>query len=43
MNPLTVHNFKGEINIIKKIQFLFWQPVAESARGGEAKYHLFIV
>ena len=43
MNPSTVHNFKGEINIIKKIQFLFGQAVAEVAGRGEAKYHLFIL
>ena len=43
MNPSTVHNFKGEINIIKKIQFLFGQAVAEVAGRREAKYHLFIL
>ena len=43
MNPSTVHNFKGEINKFKKIQFLFGQAVAEVAGRGEAKYHLFIL
>ena len=43
MNPSTVHNFKGEINSIKKIQFLFGQAVVEGAGGGEAKCHLFIL